>query len=35
MTFGTNGVLYVSNKGFLFPAGEGQIVRITIPQAPG
>lgn len=31
MTFGPDGKLYVSNYGFGFPAGAGQIVRITLP----
>jgi hypothetical protein len=32
MTFGPNGALYVSHKGFGFPpTGQGQIVRITVP----
>ena len=31
MTFGPDGKLYVSNYGFGFPAGAGQIVRITVP----
>jgi hypothetical protein len=28
MTFGPDGALYVSNRGFGFPPGAGQIVRI-------
>jgi len=31
MTFGPDGALYVSNFGFGFPPGAGQVVRITIP----
>lgn len=31
MTFGPDGNLYVSNYGFGFPAGAGQVVRITLP----
>lgn len=31
MAFGPDGALYVSTFGFGFPAGAGQIVRITIP----
>ena len=31
MTLGPDGNLYVSNFGFGFPAGMGQIVRITLP----
>jgi hypothetical protein len=31
MTFGPDGKLYVSNFGFGFPPGAGQIVRITVP----
>jgi hypothetical protein len=31
MTFGPDGKLYVSNYGFGFPPGAGQIVRITLP----
>ncbi len=30
MTFGPDGNLYVSNKGFGFPAGQGEIVRIEL-----
>jgi hypothetical protein len=30
MTFGPDGNLYVSNNGFGFPAGQGQIVKITL-----
>jgi hypothetical protein len=30
MTFGPDGNLYVSNNGFGFPAGQGQIVKITV-----
>ena len=33
MTFGPDGALYVSNFGFGFPAGAGQIVRITVPSS--
>ncbi|MGZ5957293.1 MAG: hypothetical protein ACXWLI_02660, partial [Myxococcaceae bacterium] len=32
MTFGPDGRLYVSNFGFGFPGGAGQIVRITVPR---
>ncbi|MFI5273987.1 MAG: ScyD/ScyE family protein [Ktedonobacterales bacterium] len=31
MAFGPDGALYVSTFGFGFPAGAGQIVRITLP----
>jgi hypothetical protein len=31
MTFGPDGALYVSNKGFTPPNGMGQILRITVP----
>jgi len=31
MTFGPDGALYVSHKGFGFPAGQGEILRITVP----
>ena len=31
MTFGPDGKLYVSNKGFGFPAGAGEILKITVP----
>jgi hypothetical protein len=31
MTFGPDGKLYVSNFGFGFPAGSGQILRIDVP----
>jgi hypothetical protein len=30
MTFGPDGVLYVSNLGFGTPPGAGQVVRITV-----
>jgi sugar lactone lactonase YvrE len=30
MTFGPDGLLYVSNNGFGLPAGAGQIVRIDV-----
>jgi DNA-binding beta-propeller fold protein YncE len=30
MTFGPDGKLYVSNCGFLCPAGAGQVVRIDV-----
>ncbi len=33
MTFGLEGMLYVSNFGFGFPPGKGQIVRIAVPAA--
>jgi hypothetical protein len=32
MTFGPDEKLYVSNFGFGFPPGAGQIVRITVPE---
>lgn len=32
MTFGPDGNIYVSNNGFGFPAGQGQIVKITPPK---
>jgi hypothetical protein len=32
MTFGPDGSLYVSNFGFGFPPGAGQIVKILIPR---
>ena len=32
MTFGPDGTLYVSNYGFGFPPGSGQVVKITIPD---
>lgn len=33
MTFGPDGALYVSNAGFGYPPdGEGQILKITVPQ---
>jgi sugar lactone lactonase YvrE len=31
MTFGPDGALYVSHMGFGFPAGQGEILRITGP----
>ena len=31
MTFGSDGNLYVSHKGFGFPAGAGEIVKVTLP----
>jgi sugar lactone lactonase YvrE len=31
MTFGPDGMLYVSNFGFGFPPGKGEIVRLEIP----
>jgi hypothetical protein len=31
MTFGPDGKLYVSNFGFGFPPGQGQVIRITVP----
>ncbi len=30
MTFGRDGNLYVSNKGFGFGPGEGEILKITL-----
>jgi hypothetical protein len=32
MTFGPDGALYVSNYGFGFPPGAGQIVRVALPD---
>jgi hypothetical protein len=32
MTFGPDGALYVSHKGFAFPPGQGEILLITVPQ---
>jgi hypothetical protein len=32
MTFGPDGNLYVSNNGFGFPAGQGEIVKITLAE---
>ena len=32
MTIGPDGKLYVSNFGFGFPPGAGQVVRITVPE---
>jgi hypothetical protein len=32
MTFGPNGVLYVSNNGFGYPAGAGQVVAVKVPE---
>lgn len=32
MTFGPDGALYVSHKGFGFPAGQGEILLIKVPQ---
>src|ERR1700682_3798042 len=32
MTFGPDGALYVSHKGFGFPAGQGEILKITVPH---
>jgi hypothetical protein len=32
MTFGPDGNLYVSNNGFGYPAGQGQIVKITLSK---
>ncbi len=34
MTFGGDGALYVSDFGFGFPAGQGEIVRVNVPE-PG
>jgi hypothetical protein len=31
MTFGPDRKLYVSNFGFGFPPGQGEVVRITVP----
>jgi sugar lactone lactonase YvrE len=31
MTFGPDGMLYVSNYGFGFPPGSGQVVKIQLP----
>ena len=33
MTFGPDGKLYVSNFGFGFPPGQGQVVSITLPAS--
>ena len=30
MTVGPDGAFYVSENGFGFPAGQGQVVRITL-----
>ncbi len=38
MTIGDDGMLYVSNFGFGFPPGAGQVLRIdptALPSAPG
>jgi len=32
MTFGPDGMLYVSNFGFGFPPCAGQVVRIEVPD---
>jgi hypothetical protein len=32
MTLGPDGALYVSNFGFGFPPGAGQVVRVPIPS---
>ncbi|MBX6341189.1 MAG: ScyD/ScyE family protein [Thermomicrobiaceae bacterium] len=32
MTFGPDGALYVSNKGYGFPPGQGEILRVTVPD---
>jgi hypothetical protein len=32
MTFGPDGALYVSHKGFGLPAGQGEILLITVPH---
>jgi hypothetical protein len=32
MTYGPDGNLYVTNNGFGFPSGAGEVVRITIPN---
>ncbi|HEX8917342.1 MAG TPA: ScyD/ScyE family protein [Chloroflexota bacterium] len=34
MTFGPDGQLYVSELGFGFPPGAGEVVRISVPPAP-
>ena len=34
MTFGPDGNLYVSNYGFGFPDGAGQILKITLHHGP-
>jgi sugar lactone lactonase YvrE len=31
MTFGSDGNLYVSNKGFGMPAGAGEVVKVLVP----
>jgi hypothetical protein len=33
MTFGPDGSLYVSNFGYGYPPGSGQVVRITVPSS--
>lgn len=35
MTYGPDGMLYVSNCGYGCPAGAGEIVRVAIPQMAG
>ena len=32
MAFGPDGTLYVTNLGFGFPYGSGQVVSVTVPQ---
>jgi hypothetical protein len=32
MTFGPDGNLYVSNNGFGFPPGQGQVLKVTVPK---
>jgi hypothetical protein len=32
MTFGPDGRLYISNFGFGFPAGAGQVVRVSLDK---
>jgi hypothetical protein len=34
MRFGSDGMLYVSNYGFGFPPGAGQIVKIDVSGGP-
>lgn len=34
MTFGDDGMLYVSNFGFGFPPGAGQVVKVDVSAAP-
>jgi hypothetical protein len=34
MTFGDDGMLYVSNFGFGFPPGAGQVVKVDVSVPP-